>query len=406
MENGNKNFKTKKNCTTTQARITSLKLSAEIELPAYMPVATTACLKCSSFKIPYEIILSNTYHCRELGDLKEFTGNKLCMLTDSGGFQIGSLKGAEVVEDGVYFHTGSFETAGIANLDVSNPGPNPNDSDCEAKKRRKVMPTIFTPEDSIKIQNRLNADIIMQLDHVVPPDSSILEEAMHRSLRWLKRCNDAHENALKINAANKADSQLLFPIIQGGVDMRLRRISFNEIMKYDPMGVAIGGLCGGESKVSFCKTVFQCCRWVRDCSNIPIYVMGVGYPEDIFMCILLGADMMDCVYPTRTARFGKMFTHKVDYNMNKSPKEDYNTECSCRTCKYSLHYIHSVRRTTNFSILLTEHNLFYIKKLVERIKKSIRDETVEDLAKEYYKTRFGEIPKWVCYGLRLVNIKI
>ena len=154
-------------------------------------------------------------------------------------------------------------------------------------------PMLLTPEHSISLQNSIGSDIIMQLDDVIAatsPDRERMEEAMQRSVRWLDRCIAAH---------GKPESQNLFCIIQGGLDLELRRICCEEMTKRDTPGIAIGGLSGGEAKDDFCKAVSSCASILP--ATKPRYVMGVGYPEDIVVCIALGTDMFDCVWPTRTA---------------------------------------------------------------------------------------------------------
>lgn len=365
------------------ARLSTLSLSTSVALPAFMPVATYAAMKAIRLgDVHSEMILSNTYHCRALGNLKELNGWKRGLLTDSGGFQIGSLSGAQVAEEGVVF----------AALDSEN-----------AAKHRA---TVFTPEQSITVQNRLGADIIMQLDDVVPPGSPKVEEAMRRSLRWLARCFSVHKT-----------DQLLFPIVQGGLDLRLRDESIAGIFEHDFAGIAIGGLCGGESKSDFCKVVFHCTKAItKRNAAIPIYVMGVGYPEDVVVCVALGCDMMDCVYPTRTARFGKMLTDGGDINVNKLGEiaakgaartggAELFVECSCSTCaRHSLEYLHSIRGTTNFCMLLTVHNLHYMAQLGKRMRCALENATFPAFVAGYVKTRFRVVPEWIVEALGWVGI--
>lgn len=153
-----------------------------------------------------------------------------------------------------------------------------------------VTKTLLTPEESMQIQNAIGADIIMQLDDVV---SSLVtgprvEEAMWRSIRWLDRCFKAH---------SRPDQQNLFPIIQGGLDTRLRKICIEEMVKRNANGYAIGGLSGGESKDQFWRIVSLCTDFLPQ--DKPRYCMGVGYSEDLVVCSALGVDMYDCVFPTR-----------------------------------------------------------------------------------------------------------
>ena len=169
--------------------------------------------------------------------------------------------------------------------------------------------TNLTPEHSMQIQNSIGSDIMMQLDdcvHVLTTGPR-LGEAMERSIRWLDRCNKAHARKDKQNLF--AIIQVLtFPFyyIQGGLDETLRDRCLDEMIKRDMPGYAIGGLSGGEKKEDFWRIVlqvqidsyvFQCTKKLP--KNKPRYLMGVGYPVDIAVCIALGVDMFDCVWPTR-----------------------------------------------------------------------------------------------------------
>jgi queuine tRNA-ribosyltransferase len=154
-------------------------------------------------------------------------------------------------------------------------------------------PMLLTPEHSISLQNSIGSDIIMQLDDVIAttsPDEARMREAMHRSIRWLDRCIAAHK---------KPETQNLFCIIQGGLNLEMRKECCEEMVARDTPGIAIGGLSGGEEKDSYCKVVDTCTELLPE--KKPRYVMGVGYPEDLIVSIALGADMFDCVWPTRTA---------------------------------------------------------------------------------------------------------
>ena len=148
----------------------------------------------------------------------------------------------------------------------------------------------------MSLQNSIGSDIMMQLDDVVQttsPDRVRIKEAMERSVRWLDRCIAAHKFPEKQN---------LFCIIQGGLDLELRKQCCEEMVKRDTPGIAIGGLSGGEAKSDFCKVVDTCTDMLPEMK--PRYVMGIGYPEDLIVSIALGADMFDCVWPTRTAVSG------------------------------------------------------------------------------------------------------
>lgn len=154
-------------------------------------------------------------------------------------------------------------------------------------------PMLLTPEHSISLQNSIGSDIIMQLDDVIAtthPDMERMREAMYRSIRWLDRCIAAHKNP---------ETQNLFCIIQGGLDLEMRKECCAEMVKRGTPGIAIGGLSGGEEKDKYCAVVDTCTGLLP--KDKPRYVMGVGYPEDLLVSVALGADMFDCVWATRTA---------------------------------------------------------------------------------------------------------
>ncbi|KAG0417044.1 Queuine tRNA-ribosyltransferase catalytic subunit 1, partial [Dictyocoela roeselum] len=257
---------------------------------------------------------------------------------------------------------------------------------------------MLTPEKSIEIQNRLGADIIMQLDHVVNPQLDTLE-AMERSIRWLDRCIRAHKN----------DNQILFPIIQGGTNLAYREVSVREILKRNPKGVAIGGLSGGEDKRLFGETINHTTDIIPEI--MPRYVMGVGYPEDVVVCIALGCDMSDCVYPTRTARFGTAITDYGNINLTKNRFSNDVTkideECECLACqKYTRAFIYSLKGTTNLCTLLTLHNLAYMNRLTERIRKSIYEDKFPEFIKMFFKRRYENVPEWIITVLKLVGVDL
>jgi len=166
-----------------------------------------------------------------------------------------------------------------------------------AKDNKKKI--LLKPEESMRTQNSIGADVMMQLDDVVSSiydDFERFEEATYRTLRWLDRCIDSNSNKKEQN---------LFAIVQGGLDVSLgglREVCLEGFRRRDDKipGYAIGGLAGGESKDDFWKVVSQCCKSLP--TNKPRYLMGVGYPVDLVVCTALGVDMYDCVYPTRTAR--------------------------------------------------------------------------------------------------------
>ena len=260
---------------------------------------------------------------------------------------------------------------------------------------------MLTPEKSIEWQNSIGADIIMQLDDVVDPTSppERIEEAVERSIRWLDRCIASHKFP---------DKQSLFPIVQGGLSFKLREYSINEIVKRDTDGIAIGGLAGRESKDDFWRIVDFCTNKLP--TNKPLYCMGIGFPEDLVVCVALGVDMFDCVYPTRTARFGRVLTDKGQLNIknskNKFDATPIDSKCTCYTCK---HYFKSELNlmfgSTNAARLLTLHNVHYHITLMTRIRSAIMKNEFPQFVKTFMTTRYQDnIPSWITDALSQVHI--
>jgi len=332
------------------------------------------------------IILGNTYHLghrpgpeilQQIGGLHKFMNWNRNILTDSGGFQMVSLlKLAEITEEGVLFES-------------------PHDG----------SKLLLTPEKSIQIQNIIGADIMMALDDVV--SSTItgprVEEAMYRTIRWIDRCIKAHQ---------RPHDQNLFGIIQGGLDPRLRDICLEEFNKRDLPGFAIGGLSGGESKDDFWKIVTQCTAKLPQ--NKPRYLMGVGFPVDLVVCIALGVDMFDCVYPTRTARFGTalvpsglMNLKLTNYANDFKPVDE---TCQCYTClHYTRAYLHSISRGDSMcGVLLSYHNIAYQLRLMSQARQSIIDAKFPEFVISFMLQQFPkrDYPAWVLDALTSVDIHL
>lgn len=265
---------------------------------------------------------------------------------------------------------------------------------------------LLTPEKSIELQNAIGADIIMQLDDVVHTLTTgpRVEEAMFRSIRWLDRCINAH--------ARKSD-QNLFPIIQGGLDLSLREKCIEEMVKRDMPGYAIGGLSGGEDKDQFWRLVKFCTDRLPE--NKPIYCMGVGYATDLIVCVALGVDMFDCVYPTRTARFGNALVKSGNLSLKQKKYEDdfspIDPDCPCLTCKkYTRAYIHTlIARDETGCHLITIHNIAYQLNLMRRARESIVKNEFPEFVQKFMFDMFGEdkasYPKWMVEAFESVNIK-
>lgn len=250
------------------------------------------------------------------------------LLTDSGGFQMVSLlQLAEINEQGVNFRS-PFDN-----------------SEC-----------LLTPEHSIDIQNIIGADIIMQLDDVVKTTTTgpRVEEAMERTIRWLDRCIEAH---------SRNDEQSIFPIVQGGLDATLREQCAAALTQRETRGFAVGGLSGGESKDEFWRTVNVCTDLLPQ--QKPRYLMGVGFAADLVVCVALGIDMFDCVFPTRTARFGCALVRSGQLNLKQAKyaldRRPIDERCGCTTCRdYTRSYLHHIVTAEPVACsLLSIHNVYF-----------------------------------------------
>jgi tRNA-guanine transglycosylase len=370
-------------CTESRARRGLLKFcSYSVETPVFMPVGTEGAIKGllpSQVKAAnIHLILGNTYHLGfhpgpetllEIGGMHRLYCWDRPLLTDSGGFQMVSLsKLMSISEEGVEF--------------------------CSPVDGSRML---LTPEESMRLQRAIGADIIMQLDDVVPPNSSHsrLHEAVLRSERWLIRAIDELEGC-----QNTRRKQTLFPIIQGGVCEDLRSLSIESTLPHQRFGKAIGGLCGGEQKEGFWSTIaFTTSRLAVDS---PTYCMGTGYLTDVLLCVSYGVDMFDCVYPTRTARFGNAFSQQGILSLKNSSFEcDFrpiDLECSCFTCRtYTRAYLHSVvTHETVGCHLITIHNIHYYAEFMKGIRDSISTGQFDRFVMCYLDRTFGDkIPAWL-----------
>lgn len=275
-------------------------------------------------------------------------------------------------------------------------------------------PMLLTPEHSIAIQNTIGSDIIMQLDDVLvttSPDKVRMREAMERSVRWLDRCIAAHA---------KPKTQNLFCIIQGGLDLAMRRECCEQMVARDTPGIAIGGLSGGEVKADYCKVVDTCTSMLP--VNKPRYVMGIGYPEDLVVSIALGADMFDCVWPTRTARFGNAITRHGVLNLRHAryandfgPVEE---GCGCVCCRdgedslgVTRAFVHHVAaKETVGAHLLTIHNVWYQLALMRRVREAIIGDRYPTFLKEFFSDQHGgdrsKYPEWAVDALKGVGVDL
>lgn len=378
-------------CQTTKARTGKITLTHHyVDSPVFMPVGTQGTLKGllpqQLEQLNVQIILGNTYHLgtrpglnvmQKAGGLHKFMNWKRALLTDSGGFQMVSLlELAEITEEGVKFKSPY------------------NESDC-----------MLTPEHSIQIQNIIGADIIMQLDDVVKSTLTgpRVEEAMHRTNRWLDRCLATHK---------RSSEQNIFPIVQGGLDANLRTKSAKELIKRKVNGYAVGGLSGGESKDDFWKMVHLTTDILPQ--NKPRYLMGVGFATDLIICSALGIDMFDCVFPTRTARFGcalvktgQLNLKQIQYCKDMIPIDE---SCECNTCKtYTRAYLHHIVTVETVAChLLSVHNIAFQMKLMRNIRESIKEQRFPEFIQQYMLNLYPDkkYPEWIINVLKAVNVNL
>nr|XP_018918238.1 PREDICTED: queuine tRNA-ribosyltransferase catalytic subunit [Bemisia tabaci] len=378
-------------CGTSKARTSLMTLPHyTVETPMFMPVGTKGTMKGllpDQLKtLDCQIILGNTYHLglqpgsellEKVGGLHNFMGWDRALLTDSGGFQMVSLlKFAEITEEGVKFQS-----------------PN-GDKEC-----------MLTPERSIEIQNAIGADIIMQLDDVVPTleKGQRVVEASERTIRWLDRCLVAHK---------RPKEQSIFPIVQGSLIPNLRIKNAEELVKRNTNGYAIGGLSGGEAKDDFWKIVKLSADHLPE--DKPRYCMGVGWAVDLVICCALGVDLFDCVFPTRTARFGCGLVKSGQINLRQKAfefdMEPIDPECDCSTCKtYTRAYIHSIISAETVAChLLSVHNLAFQMHLMRSIRESIKQNRFPEFVKDFMRINYpdGQFPLWIVESLSSVNITL
>lgn len=348
-----------------------------VTTPMFMPVGTQGTVKGISpqelLDIGSQMILGNTYHLmlrpgealvEAHGGLPGFTAYPGPFLTDSGGFQVMSLGHMrKITEQGVTFKS---------HLDGSL--------------------VDLTPERSIQVQQALGADVIMAFDECppYPAERDYIQRSLERTERWLARSLNAKTN----------DHQALFAIVQGGIHPDLRQQSLDLTLPYQTPGFAIGGLAVGEPKDAMYPAVAFTAERLPE--HKPRYLMGVGHPEDLVAGIALGVDMFDCVYPTRTGRFGYALTDDGRLNMNSSaPRrqlEPMDPDCDCYACRhYTRAYLaHLVKAEEMLAPrMLSLHNLRYLHRLVERARAAIsRGEFhmwADGWAQRYFK---GQIPDW------------
>lgn len=336
-----------------------------IQTPAFMPVGTQASVKAMSAEdleaIGAQIVLSNTYHLhvrpgdvliKQLGGLHKFMNWNKPILTDSGGFQVFSLTGLREISDhGVIFRS---------HLDG-----------------QKIE---LTPERVIEIQTNLGVDIMMPLDECppYPVEFKAAEKAVARTYAWAERSLAARTNA----------EQLLFAIVQGSSYLELRAQALEQLASLNFDGYAIGGVSVGEPIEQMDLIVSFLANKLP--SNKPRYLMGVGTPLDLVKAVRDGIDIFDCVIPTRSARFGRIYTMQGFYNIRnsqyRSSSVPLEADCDCLACKaysraYIAHLIHS--NEILGTRLATIHNLRLYMRLMEEMRSAISRGVFDEYASQF-----------------------
>jgi queuine tRNA-ribosyltransferase len=333
-----------------------------IETPAFMPVGTQGTVKGllpeQVRAAGFGLILGNTYHLalrpgpdlvRRHGGLHRFMGWDGAILTDSGGFQVYSLASLRRIgEKGVEFRS---------HLDGSLHE--------------------FTPESVIDIEEALGSDIAMVLD-VCPPSKAErkeIERALDLTTKWAERC---------MNARNRAD-QAVFGIVQGGLDLELRRQHAAAITSLAFEGFAIGGLSVGEPALE----LYPVAEATAAClpADKPRYLMGVGMPLDLVRCVMGGIDLFDCVFPTRAGRTGMLLTSRGRVVIKNAQYRDDLTppdpECDCPVCtRFTKAYLRHlfVAKEILSSVLNTVHNLHFYWRLMQQVRDAVEAGTLAELA--------------------------
>ena len=335
-----------------------------IDTPAFMPVGTYGTVKAMNpaelRDLGAQIVLGNTFHLwlrpgleviGAHGGLHRFMGWHGPILTDSGGFQVFSLGALrKISEEGVKFQS-------------------PINGDA----------CFLTPEESMRIQRVLNADIVMVFDECTPYPATMDEarQSMQLSLRWAARSKAAHTD----------NSNALFGIVQGGVYEPLRDESLAGLTKIGFDGYAIGGLSVGETKEEMLRILRHTAPQLP--ADKPRYLMGVGTPQDLIDAVQAGVDMFDCVLPTRNARNGWLYTSGGVVKLRNARYRDdlapLDAQCDCYTCQhFTRAYLHHLQKVNEIlgARLNTLHNLHFYQRLMQRLRAAIAAGTLAQAVAE------------------------
>jgi queuine tRNA-ribosyltransferase len=345
-----------------------------VDTPAFLPVGTYGAVKAMSpdelADLGAQIVLANTFHLwlrpgleviEKHGGLHRFMGWSGPILTDSGGFQVFSLRTLrKVTEEGVRF-------ASPVNGDR----------------------LLLTPEESMRIQRVLGADVVMAFDECTPWPATERQarKSMELSMRWAERSRRAHEG----------NPNALFGIVQGGVYEHLRDESLERLLALGFDGYALGGLAVGEPKADRARILAHCAP--RLPAEKPRYLMGMGTPEDLIEAVQAGMDLFDCVLPTRNARNGWLFTRFGDVKIRNARWRDdprpLDPECACYCCRrFTRAYLHHLQKTNEIlgARLNTVHNLHYYLDLMRRLREAIAAGRLAQTAARLLEARRGGVP--------------
>jgi queuine tRNA-ribosyltransferase len=359
------NFRIEGKDTETRARAGVLTTGhGDIKTPVFMPVGTAGTVKAVHQRelkddVKAQIILGNTYHLylrpgtdtiARAGGLHKFIHWQGPILTDSGGYQVFSLaENRKLTEEGALFSS---------HIDGSK--------------------HTFTPENIVDIQRQIGADIMMAFDECAPYpcDHRYAVKSVNLTHRWLKRGYDRYKETNDLYGYPQA----FFPIVQGSIFPDLRTASAREVMQYDTLGYALGGLAVGEPEATMYEMVELVTAILPE--DKPRYLMGVGTPANILEAISRGIDMFDCVIPTRNARNGMLFTRRGIINIrNKKWKDDFSPVDEDGTIfadtQYSLAYLRHLVISGEIlgAQIATLHNLSFFMWLVEEAGKKITEGT-------------------------------
>jgi queuine tRNA-ribosyltransferase len=357
-------------CTGCRARAGELVFDrGKVQTPVFMPVGTCGSVKALSpddlEELCAQMVLANTYHLylrpghsliQRLGGLHRFMSWQRPILTDSGGFQVYSLSPLrEISSEGVTFRS---------HLDGSS--------------------HFFGPEQSMDIQKALGSDVVMAFDECVPYPSAYdyVKNSTALTTSWARRCRDYF----------CVPGKALFGIVQGGVFPDLRERSAKEISEMGFDGYALGGLAVGEDQECRFRMIDMSVGLLPEMS--PVYLMGVGSPEDLVESVLRGVDMFDCVMPTRNARNGTLFTREGRISIKNArfaeDERPIDPECGCYTCrKFSRAYLRHLYMSGELLAyrLNTIHNLYYYTHLMGETRKAIMEDRIAEFRRTFYERR-------------------